>query len=388
MTVRLNPLTCATILLALMLSAPGYAAEGSPTDWPQGGKPRATEIKPAAPPTTITVHALVSFPEIKFGQPPWWDHYYVARRIAADRIEVWCPTDGWLFDGRGKLLNHARVPRRDGYGRQWFGAFLPDGRWATTDLWVFDHQFHIFSAGGKFVKSIPNAEIVKPTGWPFGPRELVGHGGTDWARSDANGKGWVVKIGGMGTEYFHVASDGSAEMLDLAGVNRAVYPRGLGAQAGSAVLSDDGVCELTREQAGHGPNVDHPDYRLSVPQAGFETSILNGTGNMGFWPRSHEVYIGCGREDWFKAHETRFFDVRGNLVAWVEACRFADAADGQAMLFEAADGAVLTIGPDHRVRKAVQYVWPGGKRAPVEKMYDDLKLGLFMKDGVLCLGRQ
>ena len=48
----------------------------------------------------------------------------VFRKISPARLEAWDPKDGWLFNARGKLLVHVDVPRRDGTGREWYGAFL------------------------------------------------------------------------------------------------------------------------------------------------------------------------------------------------------------------------------------------------------------------------
>lgn len=45
------------------------------------------------------------------------NRHWVIRRATSKRIEVWLPRHGWLLDAKGKLINEARPPRRDGDGR-------------------------------------------------------------------------------------------------------------------------------------------------------------------------------------------------------------------------------------------------------------------------------
>ena len=84
-----------------------------------------------------TLHIFAEFPAqldqemfASFSREQGW----LARRVTKDAVEVWTPNHGWLFDGQGQLLHEAHPPRGTGYGREWYGAFLPDGRWVTTDL--------------------------------------------------------------------------------------------------------------------------------------------------------------------------------------------------------------------------------------------------------------
>ncbi len=72
----------------------------------------------------------------------------VFRRMTLTRFEAWTSKEGWLFDATGKVRADVKVPRRDGTGQEWFGAFLPDGTWITTDLWSNDEQLNCFSSFG------------------------------------------------------------------------------------------------------------------------------------------------------------------------------------------------------------------------------------------------
>ena len=90
------------------------------------------------------------------------DYTTVWRRITKDRFEMWTPTSGELFDATGEKISQARVSRGDGWGREWYGAFLPDGRWVTTDLDEFDNRLSLFSSKGKKLKTIKGDTLIPP----------------------------------------------------------------------------------------------------------------------------------------------------------------------------------------------------------------------------------
>jgi hypothetical protein len=122
-----------------------------------GGPIAALEIKIPAKTKAVKVKSgltITSFDRQKFTAWTWhWTEAapFIERRITKNAVEVWTPKEGWLFSGRGKLLNHATVPRRDGKGQQWYGAFRPDGCWVTTALWERDDTLFLYAKNGKFL---------------------------------------------------------------------------------------------------------------------------------------------------------------------------------------------------------------------------------------------
>ena len=349
---------------------------------------------------------VVALREVAEFEVPKWPYgeglRFVQRRITTDSLELWTPTEGWLFDGKGNQKGHAKVPRRDGWGREWYGAFLPDGRWITTDLWEKDRQVHFFNADGTFDSSMPVVDFLrnlKPDAeGPLAqadPEENLGSQ-VNWARSTADGKAWVLAIalddyGDAGYLRF----DKNRKSRPLIGDQpwRATLARQLGPRGWAKnghVPSDDGALWLRKEEPRHGPGRGNPWYQI-LPDAEFDISrygtvdgkpaivLSEGTNNIGFWPGGSEAYV---------AHDdkkTAFIDQQGSITGLIAAERFADAADGQGMLFEAADGRIVTLAPDHTVSAVRRFEWSAGQEAPVVDLYDDLKLGFFMREGKVVL---
>jgi hypothetical protein len=87
------------------------------------GKMAEKEIKiPEKDATTLPLRIVKSFEPEPY--PYEDDAAWVVRRMTHDRLELWLPHHGGLFDAKGKIVNEARPPRRDGFGRHWYGAFL------------------------------------------------------------------------------------------------------------------------------------------------------------------------------------------------------------------------------------------------------------------------
>lgn len=362
-------------------------------DLTYGERLKKTEIRSAIEPTTITLAPIREFEQLAFkGTEPRWS----ARRISADRVEIWMQSDGWLLDAHGKLFAQARVPSGDERYRTWWGAFLPDGRWAT-DQPEPDRQFHIHGADGKLVKSIPIADILKTSGEPYDPAPH--HGQIDWARSDADGKGWILQIRKeYGEKYFSVSAAGNPKAITRSEAFAMAYPRALGPQGFSPTIpSDDGSRWLMMGVVRHGPASDTPFYMVKLSlnekepwrafvdrlQPGeFGMSIFGGSFDAGFWPAAREVFIVMHDSG---ARRTWFFDENGALAAWVDAPRIADARDGKSMLFETSDGQVLTMRPDQAITASRKFAWPDGAPAKIEMIFADLNLGLFRKDRAVWL---
>ncbi len=343
------------------------------------------------------------------------DGKWLARRITPNALEVWTPTHGWLFDGQGNKLHEARSPGDEPMGRGWYGAFLPDGRWATTELGKSDCTLTIFSREGKRLRDLPNA------GLPFTDVEGVppdagylSHSLLGWARGNKDGTAWIVNVGSeQGFATVQVSPEGSTRQLF--GIKRwqVCYPRALGPRGWYIdmwVPDDAGSILLTREEAGHGPNVGYPSYSITMPQhvampdgdAGGKVlfGVPDGDDIFGFWPGRKDLFAGAIRGIDAKSERigqfyrglpteenaTWFFDPAGHFRGWLRGRRLADAADGRAMLFRM-EGShqVVTLRPDLRTARARRFTWADGRTAVALSLFDDLRLGLFIKDGKLAL---
>jgi len=111
----------------------------------------------------------------------------VFRRVANHRLEVWIPNEGWLFGAKGELLTHVTVPRKDGAGREWYGAFLPDGTWVTTDLWEHDKELNCFDAHGKMEMDAEGRQIEGRSA--YDPRRYLSRSGHQYLQLGAGNQG-------------------------------------------------------------------------------------------------------------------------------------------------------------------------------------------------------
>lgn len=343
------------------------------------------------------------------GGPESW----LARRMTKDAVEVWTPKHGWLFDGRGRLRNEAHPPRRAGWGREWYGAFLPDGRWVTTDVDEMDGTLRFFSASGKELRALKCEELApRPHD---GGVKLLG-----WGRSDRDGKGWVVNVGSEeGWATVWVAPSGLARILQPGERWGLCYPRALGPRGiwlAMRVPDDSGRIRLWRGEASHGPGVGFPSYGIESSEKLLR--IANGDEVFGFWPGRTSFFIGAERYeqsmfgvDKSELHEaggwrtrklfdydtgdptrivdkTWFFDSGAKLLGWVRARRIGDAADGRSMLFRnTLDSRIITMGPDLRVKATRRFVWSNGSTADAIVLWDDLRMGIFIQHHRLILAR-
>lgn len=335
---------------------------------------------------------------------------WLVRRITRDAWEVWTPTHGWLFDGAGRVLNEAHPQRGDGTGREWFGAFLPDGRWVTTDLEEMDCALTFYSREGERVRQMTSAELAPPGPYHL-QRSLLG-----WARSDKDGVAWIVNVGSEGGyATVRVGPEGPARVLS--GIERwqLCYPRALGPRGWYITMRvPDGAGQvlLTREEAGHGVNVGFPTYNLdeaasfsvdddlsTKPSGEGRVTLPAGNRVFGFWPGGRDLFIGSEAEDETPRRrstivpneipvvdKTWFFDRQWTLQGWTRARRLADAADGRSLLLRTGDDArIVTLGPDRHVVEVRRFTWPDGKTADAVTLFDDLRLGLFVRRGELVL---
>jgi len=341
----------------------------------------------------------------------------VIRRIGPKNFELWTPEHGWLFDEKGHVLAEAKVPRRDGTGREWYGAFLPDGQWITTDLWERDDRIYLFSNENKLINSFPIKTIA------------------GWARADTSGACWVV-----GTSLYGRwnAEDDSRPDLKVAPwgwkqkiahhlkrwniplpnpswsfvakIKSAidfVDPRNLGSRGlrcGEATQSDDRKASISWDEPGHGRWVGWPHYEMNVSGHGWESCIPEkDTDNLGFFPGSLTTWVGGNKypsrpeidpnrpRREFEYFRSWIIDPDGKALGWLPAERVGDDQDGKRMWFVDEQARLLKVAPDGTVSEVLQPTLPGatGNDAPfAHVLFPDLKIGFFYtKPGHLVLAR-
>ena len=164
-----------------------------------------------------------------------WDYPLspVFRRISSHRIEAWTSREGWLFNANGKMVADVKIPRRDGSGREWFGAFLPNGTWITTDLWGDDKQLNCYDSKASWLWELPGSQLVarlpKPgTNPDFSDEPIAPSIG--WARADSTGRRWLVCLG-FDYARGYVLVDPARHIQPLsytADIWNLVYPRNMG----------------------------------------------------------------------------------------------------------------------------------------------------------------
>jgi hypothetical protein len=363
----------------------------------------------------ITLHTLHTFRTFHadlddevFASMEHSEHGWLARRITRNALEVWAPQRGWLFDGRGHLLHKADPQRHAGWGRQWYGAFLPDGRWVTTDIDDMDGKLQFYSANGQWLRMMTCDQLAPPT--PDGDSNLIG-----WARSDEHGTGWVVNVGSEeGRATVWVGPDGPARVLKAGERWDLCYPRALGPRGWYIEMSvpDDGHHgKLGRAEAGHGPGVGFPTYSSDAAE-GQNRIVPDGNYVFGYWPGETSFFVGSEAvyqsedrpdssgmrsrvRDEDLLHQpvlvidkTWFFDSQGKVLGWLRARRIGDATDGKSMVFRVtADSRIATLDPDLKIKTLRNFVWKDESTADAVALWDDLHLGLFIRDHHVVLAR-
>lgn len=344
----------------------------------------------------------------------------VIRRIGPKNFELWTPKRGLLFDEKGHVRAEAKVPRRDGTGREWYGAFLPHGQWITTDLWEGDDRIYIFSPESKLLRAFPTK---KYTGKP--KDDWSGYT-VAWARADQSGTKWAAQIGLDGgwcglfispwgwrqkvsatLTKLHLPSTASWALAQKVEDPKAfVDSRNLGARGNCILLaaqSSDGKSSVEHCGHMHGSETDLPTYSMRGVGLGWDHVIpsmfhgkYTGRGNFGFFPASQVVWVGGGKDP-IRANQhmggfrSWIIEPSGKAIGWLPSERVADDPDGKRMWFVDEQGRLLKVAPDGKVSEVLQPTLPGatGSEAPfAHVLFPDLKLGFFYtKPGHLVLAR-
>ena len=341
------------------------------------------EIKLPSEEQKIPIHIIQSFEELSPYPNNGWltrDPFNI-RRMTKGSFEIWSSKHGWLFDAKGKLLNEAFPPRRDGVGREWFGAFLPDGRWVTTDLWELDKTLTFFSKAGKWIKEINGKDL-----YPANPDSSCELNLIAWARCDKEGKGWVVSIGEYpGNAHVFVRPNGKAQLLEYTNqpwdkLWKLCYPRDLEPKGHRQALtySDDLKRLIQVGRPGHGPMIEYPSFSWGDKDILTNHKVVPFGGNFGFLPNSHDVFI--------EGSKTWFFDEHGKCRAWIGASYLADSSEAKETWYVDPDQIVVTLGSDLKPHSRIRFVIDETNANPV-KLFTDLRIGFFLIDQNLVLAR-
>jgi hypothetical protein len=318
---------------------------------------------------------------------------WVVRRMTKDRLELWLPHHGWLFDGNGKIINEAKPPRRDGLGREWYGAFLPNGRWVTTDLWEMDRTLSFFSRGGKYEREIAADKLVPRGADDEEQPSLIG-----WCRSDRDGKGFVLSVGANGGRGVAWVNWGGEHRILKEGEDpwKLCFPRDLepkGMYVSLSIPSDDGGDTLLRTEPSHGMLVGFPTYQCSKVRV-----MVPDGETFGFWPASHDVYIITksylggesspeGETPQREIERTWFYNANGEFIGWIAGRRLADTEHSDGMLFRDPLNHIVALDSSLHATNVRQFVWRDGATAAPYKLFPDLRLGFFNSGTKLVLAR-
>lgn len=350
-----------------------------------GDKLAETQIKTELPATICKVTVRDTAPldsAIKEGD----SYRTVWRRITKDRFEIWTPKSGKLYDATGKLMAEAKVRRGDGWGREWYGAFLPDGRWITTDIDELDKEVTGFSVKGKRQWSVKGAALIPKSKDPDAMDSLPL---IAWARSDKNGKAWIVSVGSeRGRGWVKLTPDGKWTKTDDPW--KACFPQQLrsrGMYIDRSTRSDDGSLLVNRTEAGHGMHVGWPHYHFGTP----DILVPNGD-DFGILPDSWSVFIESDCGPLTSTAEERndervwFFDAKGGYQHWIKGRTVGASLPSGGLWIRQLDDSCALMGRDYTVKSRLRFTNQEDKVLLPVELHDDIGLGLFLMDGKVVLG--
>ena len=369
----------------------GYAIRGERADLIErlmtGDHLTETEISPQTPATACEV-ALKDFTPVESaGDDKQPACNTVWRRITNERFEIWTPTEGKLFDADGKRVATATVRRGDGWGREWYGAFLPDGRWVTTDLDERDDRLSLFSATGKRLWSIKGGTLIpeKAGSDDYPSLPLIA-----WARAGQNGKAWVVSVGSeFGRGWLKVTPDGKWKKISCPWkecLPQQLGPRGM--YTSKTVMSDDGSLSISRIEPAHGVRVGWPEYQFP---SGTTVMIPDG-GKFGILPEAwatvvdgHSNPLNAGPEERQK-ERVWFFDAKGNFRRWSKGRSVGASQSSGGLWVRLPDDRCVRVDKGFTVGPHLRFTAKDRKPLVPVELHEDIGLGLFLLDDQLALG--
>ena len=352
-----------------------------------GDRLAESEIRADVPPAScdVTVRNLTPAVFAGSGQMPSCETVW--RRITKDRFEVWTPQEGKLFDAGGKQVAQAKVHRSDGWGRQWYGAFLTDGSWVTTDLDDRDDRLTMFSAKGKRQWSTKGGTLIpqqkNDDSYPSLP--LIA-----WARAARDGKSWIVAVGSeFGRGWVKITPDGKCQKISCPWMEclpQQLGPRGM--YTAKLGMSDDGALSINRNEPSHGVEVGWPTYEFP---AGKTVRIPSGE-KFGVLPDAWAVFIesNVNRQD--PTLEDRqlervwLFDAKGNFQHWVKGRKVGVSWVSGGLWVRLPDNSCLRVDKGFVVGARRVFTTPDHNPLVPVEIHDDIGLGLFLIHDQLALG--
>lgn len=369
----------------------GHAARGERADLIErmlaSDRLRESEIKVSAPPTqvTVTVQDLTPIESDAGGNGPSCETVW--RRITKDRFEIWTPKEGELFEASGKRVGNAKVLRGDGWGRQWYGAFLPDGSWVTTDLNERDDRLTMFSAKGKRLWSIKGATLIpqkeEADNYPSLP--LIA-----WARSSRDGKSWVVWVGsefGRGC----IAVTPTGKWKGVSSPWKECLPQQLGPRGmytAKTTMSDDGSLSISRMEPSHGAMVGWPIYEF--PNA--KHVMISDGGKFGILVEAWAVFIEGHRGSQNAGPEERqqerlwFFDGKGDVQHWIKGRSAGASLTSGGLWVSLPDNSCARVDKGFAIGAHLTFQTEDKKLLVPVELHEDIGLGLFLQDNQLAVG--
>ena len=328
---------------------------------------------------------------------PW-----VARRLGPRRFELWRPFQGWLFDAQGRVVSKADPDReeKDARGREWYGAFWPDGGWVTTENEVFDGRLYFYDKEGRRQRTSPTERLLTE----HHLRALIG-----WCRAVADGQSMLLKIGSEdGIQTVRLNRDGTTRDASAANWWALCYPGDLepkGFYIDLFCRSQTGL-EAREGSAGHGKWVGYPHYSLGRPDA--KSWVIPGGETFGFAPGTNRLWIETDAalpsgkpalpateekpeveaENWAGTERRAlFFSEKGKLTSWAEGS--VRGVDGTRLWLADAMRRITVVDCAQSPVAVRAVILADGEGAPCRpfRLYPDLRLGFFIEGDGLWLGK-
>ena len=133
------------------------------------------------------------------------------------------------------------------------------------------------------------------------------------------------------------------------------------------------------------PTLGQVDEKISpLPEAIYSKRIPDGDRRFGFWPQSHNSFIGTGQYG-HEESKTWFFSEEGKFMGWMYGYPFAYAADGKSIMIKTPDHRIVTLAPNLSATRVAAFEGNHHEAADPQEIYDDIHTGFLFSGGKLVL---